>query len=605
MASRRTATGKSPPQRNMKPQNQEAAMPHNSFFFDDDMEAAERQRRRGNPLLGPAFQAAASQLFPTTPLDVAMGEASPERVAEAARAQREALEGRRLLLPPQGPVTLTLGGEVLDGNIITSTRALDSLRDNPNVPQLVNDRMMVASPQGVVRIIPEPGEDPAMVERFKASSLLPGAPAPKPRATAAPVAAPATRVSVAPRSVPFVTRASFAGATSGTARTRPPTAEELERGVRDAQDREAVARGERAQANLNAEIEARRRADAAKIPLPRRNPKRVDPNIPPSLLDASGNPIVSFEGDLVFEAPGRGRGSFVRTPDGNFIPLNGDHIALVDPRDGRRKVFLRNDSIEGKRRKVQRALDRDNIEIGEGLQRALNEAQTRAAQGGPSLRVPIASDARDVEAQERELGRLVLLPEGDFVQDGQGNLIPIQPGDNIRHDPVAGQFRVFRGPGRATRRVDQLEPPPPNSSEARSSAFGRVLIAMQREAEKALSEGGQLGLPPDVISFFRDIGLFRRSNPNLFDLAVSPITMSAEFVSRFGAAGIDLALRVEDALERGSAEGLGQILREIGVSKNTAKGIAREIKGALEVPIGPQRVRVPDTFKESKVKKEQ
>ena len=328
-------------------------MPHNNFFFDDDLEAAERQRRRGNPLLGPAFQAAGG-LFPSTPLDVAMGEASPERVAEAARAQREALEGRRPLLPPQGPVTLTLDGEVLDENIITSTRALDSLCENPNVPQLVNDRMMVASPQGVVRIIPERGEDPAMVERFKASSLLPGALAPTQRAPipAAPTAPQLTRVSAAPSSAPFVTRANFTAegptATQQNSRTLPskvplpqqnPSLERARQRVLDAIRREDEAKAQR-QARIDAAA-ARERAQSRQQEVARRMAGAAD--VPQSFRDLDGVPQARLAGHAIETRDIDGNSllasnQFVNR-EGRREPLTARHILRRDAADGQLKVF--------------------------------------------------------------------------------------------------------------------------------------------------------------------------------------------------------------------------------------------------------------------------
>jgi len=113
-----------------------------------------------------------TQTFQATPLDVIIDGIGRQR-ADAVRQNQAlaTLNSMPLPAPPAGPATLTLNGEVLDENTIPSVRDLGNLRDNPEIPQLIQDRFLVSDQAGQVRVLPEPGEDPRIAESFTPAML--------------------------------------------------------------------------------------------------------------------------------------------------------------------------------------------------------------------------------------------------------------------------------------------------------------------------------------------------------------------------------------------------------------------------------------------------
>ena len=158
-------------------------MTNNDFFFDDDLEALERARLRGNPLLDQGFQ--------PTPLEVILdGIGRQQTQAPRQNQARDRLQVVQAAAPLDGPVTLRLNGQVLDENVITSARELDSLLNNPSIPQLVQDQIMVASQDGDVRVLSGQGQGPNAAEGSAPQAVLPSGPAPSPIRNAVLPAAP-------------------------------------------------------------------------------------------------------------------------------------------------------------------------------------------------------------------------------------------------------------------------------------------------------------------------------------------------------------------------------------------------------------------------------
>ncbi len=113
-----------------------------------------------------------AQPFEGTPLDVIIDGIGRQQKSAARQNQALATLNRvPSAAQPAGPAALTLNGEVLDENTIPSVRDLGNLRDNPEIPQLIQDRFLVSDQAGQVRVLPEPGEDPRIAESFTPDML--------------------------------------------------------------------------------------------------------------------------------------------------------------------------------------------------------------------------------------------------------------------------------------------------------------------------------------------------------------------------------------------------------------------------------------------------
>ncbi len=158
-------------------------------------------------------------------------------------------------------------------------------------------------------------------------------------------------------------------------------------------------------------------------------------------------------------------------------------------------------------------------------------------------------------------------------------------------DRLLGPAAPEQFPGESVEDDDPFGPPRPTpvfgapevipETDAQSvgpMGIDRVFNRFARAANRAITEGGPIGLDPERVQAFRDFGVFNRdpSDPSLLGTA-------NEVLIGGGLALADLGLRALAAPVEGGIAGFGQTLQELGVSRGGARSAERDLRGLLTV----------------------